>query len=87
MNNEELVIIPDENILMSFYIDNQEYVVLAKTLTDEENDIYFAKREHLNDGNYILRNIEYDEEYNSVLAKYESLIALMEGDNNEMEEE
>ena len=29
MNNEELVIIPDENILMSFYIDNQEYVVLA----------------------------------------------------------
>jgi len=87
MNENELIVIPEENILMSFYIDNQEYVVLAETLTEEENHIYFAKREYLNDGNYVLRNIEYDEEYNSVLAKYESLIALMEGDNNEMEEE
>ena len=84
--NEELIQIPEENILMEFYIEDQEYVVFTETPEEEEYLIYFAKRDYLEE-HYILRNIESDDEYNMVLAKYEELLALMESENDETEEE
>lgn len=81
---KELLQIPEENILISFYIDEQEYVVLADDPeVSEEEPIYFAKRDYLDGNNSLIRSIENKEEYNKVVEKYEELLNLMEGEENE----
>lgn len=77
--DKDLIQIPDENIHMSFHINDQEYIVLSESQElNEGDDIYFAKRDRFHGGNSIIRSIESDEEYNSVINKYDEIINAME---------
>ena len=83
MNNGEnnLIEINENNIVMEFRIEDQNYVVLCDNEESAEEDlIYFAKIEYVSDGNYIIRDIESDEEYDQVVKKYEQIIIEMEDD-------
>ncbi len=81
--DNELLVIPEENILLGFELDNQDYVVISEIEEAFEGDeVYLAKR-NIVEGKSIIRNIEDDEEYARVLAKYQELINELEGDEDE----
>lgn len=76
MNSDNnLIEINDDNVLMEFNIDDQTYVVLGEDNDDiEEINVYFAKKNYVDDGISIVRNIESDEEYALVIKKYEEIM-------------
>lgn len=81
---EKLIQIPNENIIICFYIEQQEYIVFADNPEIVEGDqIYFAKREYINDETSIIRNIENEDTYNTVTTKYQSILQNMEEKENE----
>lgn len=80
--NNELIEILDKNVLMEFEFEEQDYVVLIDEdeYDKEEQDayrVYFAKKDYLEDGTAIVRNIEDNEQYERVLKEYEKLIQIM----------
>lgn len=84
---DSLIQFEEENILMRFLMDEQEYVVLCENENAQEGDeIYFAKLDSTDDGMHILRNIEEDEEYDKVLKYYENIINEVGDDDEENDE-
>lgn len=80
--DNQLIEIRDEDILMQFRMDEQEYVVLCDTEEADEGDtIYFAKIDKI-ENNFVIRNIEDEDEYNRVISCYEEIIEGM-GDIDE----
>ena len=77
----DIIVIPEENIYLEFYFEDQMYAVISKTseLT-EDSEVYFAK-EDIVDGMKLMRNIESEEEYDKVLKEYERIL------NDYMEDE
>ena len=79
--NNELINIPDENIVMEFQINGQNYVVLSNYEELQEDDVvFFAKKDFIENGDCIIRDIESDEEYNEVIKVYEKIINGFEED-------
>lgn len=82
--DEQLIEINKNNILMEFRIDDQDYVVLGDQEEVNEGDlIYFAKIEVFADGNFIIRDIESDDEYNKVINYYDDIINEMGEDDED----
>ena len=87
MENKDnnLIFISEENILLDFKIDEQEYIVYSHSNEVFEGDnIYFAKCNNI-EGERIIRDIESDEEYQKVVAEYEKLISLFDVEEEEYE--
>lgn len=80
---DSLIQFEDGNILMRFLIGEQEYAVLCENENVQEgDDIYFAKLDITDNGITILRNIEDDKEYDTVIKYYEKILNEV-GDNDE----
>ncbi len=78
MDEENKIIeFPEENIIMEFSIDGDDYAVIAEDLTAEELNINFVEVEII-DGVKYARSIEDDEEFAKVHAKYEELLNTVE---------
>ena len=81
----ELITIDEENIYLEFVLNNKQYAVLSNSKDIQENDeVYFAIIEEI-EGMKILRNINSEEEYNSVIQKYEKILNRYEGMEDENE--
>lgn len=72
--NDELVIIPEENVYLEFTVDNKCYAVISDTGELKEGDeVYFAKIDFV-DGDKIATSIQSEEEHNKVLAEYNRIL-------------
>ena len=70
----ELIIIPEENIFLEFFIGNQMYAVISDcTQLSKDGEIYFVKIDFLNEQK-IARNIESEKEYKEVEKEYERIL-------------
>ncbi len=81
---DSLIQFEDGNILMRFLMGEQEYAVLCENENAQEgDDIYFAKLNITDDGIPIVRNIEDDKEYDSVIKYYEKILNEVGDDDEE----
>lgn len=72
----QLVTISEENVQCRFQLENNSYVLICfNENPTEEDEMYFAVEEKLDDGMVIVRNIDSDEEYQRVVEKFESLMS------------
>ncbi len=73
---EEYIDINDENIIMEFALDNNNYCVLGN-FRNSADIIYFAKIDINENGEEVIKGID-GEEYNKVVNYYEKLLEDME---------
>ncbi len=78
--SEECIEINDENILMEFPFENNDYCVLGGFANDDEL-IYFGRIELDENGDKIIKRVD-EKDYEKVVNHYEELIKKME-DNYE----
>ncbi len=64
----------DFEVIMTLEVEENEYAVLAPVGSNEEEDAYVFKIVYENDDEYSLVTIEDDEEYDNVVAAYETLM-------------
>lgn len=70
INDNSIVEIPEENVYMEFVLNDQTYIAFSEgNDEDEEVKMLFAKVEKM-DGKKILRNIETEEELETVLNEF-----------------
>lgn len=70
INDNSIVEIPEENVYMEFVLNDQTYIAFSEgNDEDEEIKMLFAKVENM-DGKKILRNIETEEELETVLNEF-----------------
>ena len=69
-NDNAIVEIPEDRVYMEFVLNNQTYIAFSEENEEvEEVEMLFAKVEKM-DGKKILRNIETEEELNTVLNEF-----------------
>lgn len=61
-------------VIMTLEVEDNEYAILAPLGSDDEEDAYVFKLVFENDDEYSLVAIEDDEEYENVVAAYETLM-------------
>ena len=70
INDNSIVEIPEDNVYMEFVLNDQTYIAFSEgNDEDEEVKMLFAKVEMM-DGKKILRNIETEEELDTVLNEF-----------------
>lgn len=70
INDNSIVEIPEDNVYMEFVLNDQTYIAFSEgNDEDEEIKMLFAKVENM-DGKKILRNIETEEELETVLNEF-----------------
>lgn len=70
INDNSIVEIPEDNVYMEFVLNDQTYIAFSEgNDEDEEIKMLFAKVENM-DGKKILRNIETEEELDTVLNEF-----------------
>lgn len=64
----------DFEVIMTLEVEGNEYAILAPVDSDEDEDAYVFKIVYENEDEYSLVTIEDDEEYDNVVAAYETLM-------------
>ncbi|WP_330655458.1 DUF1292 domain-containing protein [Alkaliphilus sp. B6464] len=64
----------DFEVIMTLEVEDNEYAILAPVGSDDEEDAYVFKIVYDNEEEFSLVAIEDDEEYENVVATYETLM-------------
>ena len=78
--------IPEDNIYMEFYVNNKNYIAFTEDSKEtEEMEMMFAKVEFI-DGNKVLRNIQIEDEYESVVREFYRRLELVSDGEDSIDE-
>ena len=85
-NNENIITLVDEEgkeedfeVIMTLDVEGQEYAILLPIDASDDDDAYIFKIIYEGEEDYMLVAIEDDEEYENVVAAYETIM-----DNEEL---